>query len=150
MVRVELYFETLFDPELKAKVEDLEIVRLKTLALFERLDDVTDIRDAIVDTGAFVSLIPQSIWKHLRTVKISEHEVAGLSPKPECAIPVIIGKVNCVLLDKNGNTTQPMEIYAYFAKTDKVPLIIGFKDLLTKFTVYFDYGTRDAYVEIKE
>ncbi|MBU2565550.1 MAG: hypothetical protein KJ655_04785 [Candidatus Thermoplasmatota archaeon] len=86
---VKLSFETIYDPVLEKKVKGFEIVRLKTLVLFKRVDGNIEIRDGIVDTGAYVTLIPQSIWKNLEIEKIAEHEIMGLSIKPECAIPVI-------------------------------------------------------------
>ncbi len=56
---------------------------------------------------------------------------------------MIIGKVNCILLDEYDNKSRELAIHAYLAMTDEVPLILGFKDLLSKFRVCFDYGEND-------
>ena len=50
-----------------------------------------------------------------------------------------IGKIKLKLIDEE-NETGEIEIYAYLAMTDEVPLIIGLKDLLTRFRVCFDFG----------
>lgn len=147
---VKLSFETIYDPVLEKKVKWFEIVRLKTLVMFKHVDGDVEIRDGIVDTGAYVTLIPQSIWKNLEIEKITEHEIMGLSIKPECAIPVIIGKTCCSLIDENGGTTGELNFHSYLALTDKVPLIIGFKDLLSKFNVCFNYEKGEAYIEVPE
>ena len=147
MAYIKLYFETIYDPELQKKVKDIEIVRLKCLVIFKRIDDIIEYRDAIIDTGAYISLIPESIWKYLTREELTKHKVKGLSIKPECAIPVKIGKINCTICDLNGNATKKQKIYAYLASTDKVPLILGFKDLLSKFKICFDYDKNKAYIE---
>jgi len=149
MARIKLYFETIFDPELQKKSENIEIIRLKSLVIFKRSDEIIEYRDAIIDTGAYISLIPESIWKYLKRIDLTKHKVKGLSIKPECAIPVIIGKIICTLCDLDGNTSKEQEIYAYLASTDKVPLILGFKDLLSKFKICFDYDQNEAYIETK-
>lgn len=145
---VKLSFETIYDPALEKKVKGFEIVRLKTLVLFKHVDGDVEIRDGIVDTGAYVTLIPQSIWKNLEIEKITTHEIMGLSIKPECAIPVIIGKTCCSLIDEYGSTTGELKFHSYLALTDKVPLIIGFKDLLSKFNVCFSYKNNEAWIEV--
>lgn len=150
MARVKLYFETIYDPEIQKKIENIEIIRLKSLVIFKRIDEIIEYRDAIIDTGAYISLIPESIWKYLKRKELTKHKVKGLSIKPECAISVIIGKINCTLCDLNGNATKEQEIYAYLASTDKVPLILGFKDLLSKFKICFDYDRNVAFIEIKK
>jgi len=147
---VKLSFETIYDPVLEKKVKGFEIVRLKTLVMFKHVGGDVEIRDGIVDTGAYVTLIPKSIWKNLEIEKITEHEITGLSIKPECAIPVIIGKTCCSLIDENGGTTGELKFHSYLALTDKVPLIIGFKDLLSKFKVCFNYENNKAYIEVPE
>jgi hypothetical protein len=131
---IKLSFEILKDPSLRKKVKDLDIIRLKCVVQFERKDGGIELRDAIVDTGAYVSLIPLSIWKHLLVEKVAPHEVKGLSSKPECSIPVTIGRVGCSLVDEYGNRTGKMKIYAYLSSIDEVPTIIGFKDLLDRFS----------------
>jgi len=40
-----------------------------------------------------------------------------------------------------------IEIKAYLAPIDNVPLIIGFEDLLSEFDVFFSYTSKNAYIQ---
>lgn len=146
-MRVKLFFRTLRDSALEQKVKGLEIVRLKALVQFKTPEGWSDIYEAIVDTGAPISLIPKSIWKESEFIQIADHEVRGIVPKPECTIPMKIGKLTCVVLDFERNQTEESEIYAFLAPTDKVSLIIGFKELLSEFSLHSDYRGKEAYIE---
>ena len=54
------------------------------------------------------------------------------------------------MTDEYSRKSSELEIHAYLAMTDEVPLIVGFKDLLAKFRVCFDYSENEAYVEEKK
>ena len=110
----------------------------------------TDPFDAMVDTGAHMTLIPFYIWKEARIERLGSYEVSGISPKPECKVPVVVGKVELTLHDKYGAKSDPLKVPACLALSDEVPFIIGFMDFLSKFKVFFDYGKKEAYVETKE
>ena len=147
---IKLYFEIQKDEELSKKVEDIGVLRLECDVAFKTVDGKIKIYDAaIIDTGAFISLIPHSIWKNVEHEEIARHSVKGIIPKKECSIEVIIGKIKLKLIDEE-NESDEMEIYAYLAMTDEVPLIIGFKDLLSRFRVCFDYGENEAFIEEKK
>ena len=145
---VNLFFETLRSRELEAKVEGIDIVRLRCYVQFETRTGEIDIQAAIVDTGAFISLIPFSIWKDVEVDRFADHRVGGLIPKPECEIPVIIGKIGLRLVDKE-HQTEKIDVYAYLALTDEIPLILGFKNLLASFKVCFNYEENSAWLEDK-
>ncbi len=104
--------------------------------------------DAILDTGAPISVLPHDLWKRL-DVKIlaANYPIKGIVPKKECEILVDIGEITGVLLDKEGNMTPKIRIYAYLAKTELIPIIIGFKHFLEIFRVCFDYKNDEAFVE---
>jgi len=143
---VNLFFETLRSRELEAKVEGFDIVRLRCYVQFEKRTGEISVHDAIVDTGAFISLIPFSIWKDVEMDRFADHRVGGLIQKPECSIPVIIGKIALRLVDEE-HQTEKIDIHAYLALTDEIPLILGFKDLLASFKVCFDYKDHSAWLE---
>lgn len=143
-MRVNLYFTVVKDPELERKVPDIEFIRLKTRIQFKTDRGWTGEYSSIVDTGAPVSLIPAFIWEKIQRVEYADHQVGGLG---KGSIPVRVGRIGCMLTDRQGNKTKELEVIAYLAKTDKVPLILGFKDLLGGFNVCFDYRERRAYVE---
>lgn len=60
----------------------------------------------------------------------------GIVEKPECSTYVSVGRINIVLCDEYGNIGSEMEIFAYFALTDKIPIIIGFKNVLEQMTLH--------------
>ena len=90
------------------------------------------------------------MWKEISVTRIIDHKVAGINPRPECSIPVIIGKVSCILLDEYSGKSRELEIHAYLAMTDEVPLIIGFKDLLTRFKLCIDFPENEAWIDEKK
>ena len=145
---INLFFETLRSGELEAKVDGIDIVRLRCYVQFEKRTGEISIYDAIVDTGAFISLIPFSIWKDVEVDRLADHRVEGLIPKTECSIPVIIGKIGLMLVDEEYQT-EKIDTHAYLALTDEIPLILGFKDLLSSFKVCFDYKENSAWLEDK-
>ena len=124
-------------------------MRLKGDIMFRERSGKIRGYDAIIDTGVFISLIPLSIWENVEYGKIARHSVKGIVPKKECSVDVIIGRIKVKLIDEE-NESDEMEIYAYLAMTDEVPLIIGFKDLLSRFRVCFDYCENEAFIEEKK
>ena len=45
--------------------------------------------------------------------------------------------------------TEKIDVHAYLALTDEIPLILGFKDILSSFKVSFDYKENGAWLEDK-
>jgi hypothetical protein len=109
----------------------------------------SDSINAIVDTGAPFSVIPLDIWTDLETTILTEQEIRGINPRKECTLPALIGKTKCILLDEEGNQSKELEVLCYFALSNLVPLIVGFRDILEKFKVYFDYKDNTAFAEEK-
>lgn len=58
-----------------------------------------------------------------------------------------IGSVTGVIIDGEGNVTDELAFRAYLASTDEIPIVLGFKDLLEKFEVCFNFPQRRAYIE---
>ena len=81
---------------------------------------------------------------------LAEFDIYGINPKKECSIPMLVGNVRSVLVDEKGNKSSEIDMLAYFALTNKVPLIIGFKDLLSNFRVCFDQNNDDAFIVVEE
>ncbi|MGQ9627939.1 MAG: hypothetical protein ACUVV0_13670 [Anaerolineae bacterium] len=100
---------------------------------------------AILDTGAPMSLLPESIWKGSLVDIKAFSELRGVVPKKECSMPVRVGVVKIRLVDQ-ANSLGPMYVSAYLASTDAVPLIIGFEEVLTELDVRFNYKAREASV----
>ena len=73
----------------------------------------------------------------------------GIVPREECKVPVDIGKIHCVLLDEEGNRTKEMNVYAFLAFSDFIPIVFGFKLLLEYFKICFDCEEDNAWLEEK-
>lgn len=124
----------------------MELIRLKSLIQFRKKSGFSKIYEAIVDTGAPVSAIPLRIWEEANYQELAEHEIGGLAGG---SVPVKVARMGCLLTDKEGNQTGELKIITYLAPTDRIPLIIGFKDILDHFKTYIDYKNREAYIKLK-
>jgi len=146
-MRVNLTFKTGISPGLEQKVQGIEIIRLLAEVRFKTPTGWTKAQEAVVDTGAPISLLPASLWKKLIWAELAEHEIRGIASKPECSIPVKIAKVTCFLQDDTGHQTKDLEIIAFLAQTDDVALLLGFKDRLAALRLECDYRQQVASVE---
>ena len=125
-----------------------KIIRLCTLVCFHKNDKLLFPRTGIVDTGAYFSLIPKNIWKEIDAKVISKDEsIQGINLKPECAIPASLATVKCMLVDESCNSMKSLNIIAYLADSNKVPLLLGFASLLSEFEVVFNCKTNKAYIK---
>jgi hypothetical protein len=103
---------------------------------------------AIVDTGAPFSVLPRSVWEPLSPIiDVPDSPLGGLSQRRACRVPAAFGRVWLRLVDLHGNTTKAHEVPAYLARTERVPLLVGFADLLTELNCHFDFKHREAWVE---
>ena len=100
MVKVNLFFDVFQDKELEKKSGKYEIIRLKCRVRFKISNGWSEPYSAILDTGAHTPLVPLSIWEEIKTTRIADHFVQGISAKPECSIPVVIGKTACIIVDE--------------------------------------------------
>ena len=78
------------------------------------------------------------------------YSMRGIVPREECKLPVDIGKIHCVLLDEEGNRTSEMNVYAFLAFSDFIPIVLGFKLLLERFKICFECDDCRAWLEEKE
>jgi hypothetical protein len=105
-------------------------------------------RLAIIDTGAHTSILPLTVWEEADVEIIGGHFVRGLVPREDCVLPVKIGRVHAVILDRLGHQSSELTFRAYLAPTDDVPLIIGFKDLMDRCELQFNSKSLTGYIEI--
>lgn len=142
--QIGLHFREFENPDLVDV--DIKIIRLFCEVAFKCGDDYTDSYSAILDTGAPVSVIPYQIWSKLKVNCLKEYKIRGIVPKRKCKLPVTVGEVSCILLDKE-QSTDDIKIKSYLAYSNEIPLIIGFKDLLDRFGVYLSFKKDLAYLE---
>lgn len=124
----------------------IEYIRLKCLIGLKATNSYV-FAEAIIDTGAYISIVPGGLAEKIQKEIKGKDKLKGINLREECAIHVDIGKTNCILFDEEYNFTSEMEIPAAFTKTDDVPLILGFANLLSRFQVYFDHRKKTAYIE---
>ena len=149
LTKISLFFDVFIDKELENKVPaHAEIIRLWCLVQFRKKKDWTIPYPALIDTGAHTAIIPKKIWSDLSINKIAKHYVRGLIPKEECKLDIEVGEVELLVCDKVKHTNK-MQILCYLAPVDNIPLILGFKDLLSKFNICFDYDKNNAYIDTK-
>ena len=144
--RLKLFFstESVFDG--KSGVELHKGIRLLTIAQFLNVRGWSEPEVAIVDTGAPISLVPYRIWRKCTNEVIGEAELRGVIPKKECVMPVKVAVVRLRLVEPEY-ATEGIEVKAYLAPNDEVPLIIGFENILSEFNVFFSYHTQIAFIE---
>ena len=145
--RLRVRIKKLIDPELDLKLDYGELIRLSILIRFKMEAGWSKLYDAIIDTGAHTSVIPEYIWRGIYVEEEADHLVQGIVPKKECSLPVRVSIIRGVLFDDELNCTKEVEFYAFCALDDRVPLILGFKDLLETFTIHFNIKSSVAYLE---
>jgi len=149
MARVRLYFETKQVVVPQFGNWPVTIIRLMADAQFQLSDGLlTEPIEAIFDTGAPLGVLPRRLWQMLSTkIHVPEATFGGISRRKVCQIRCSIGTVRGCFVDAEGNHTRLYDFPAFLAKTNRVPLIIGFAGLLEKFRNYFDCEANEAWVE---
>ncbi|TES91129.1 MAG: hypothetical protein E3J87_08440 [Candidatus Cloacimonadota bacterium] len=146
-MRVNLYFRTFPDFDLLERKILAETIRLLGEIQLKTKENWTKSYTAIIDTGAPFSLFPLEIWQAVETEILTDTVVKGLIPKEQCVLPVKVGKITLRLIDREEHISKPLTIMAYLAPNNKIPLIIGFQDILSELRVHFSYKERIAYIE---
>lgn len=147
--KVKLFFREFKSSDIEKCISNYKLIRLMCKLRLKTHTDWTPPIKAIVDTGAHISTLPFSLWKSMEVEVIGESKLRGIIPKKECEVSVAVGKVKCMLVDMENHTNE-IEIHAFLSLIDEIPLIIGFKDLLEKFKVCFDYSENEAFIEEKK
>ncbi|MGB2841838.1 MAG: hypothetical protein WBC40_05095 [Halobacteriota archaeon] len=146
--RIYLTILRLRDPDIEEKLPDYGTsIRVLGLIKFKTRNGWSETESAILDSGAPISVIPFDIWQNAETEILTNYELTGIVPRRECKLPVLIGRIRCILLDKLGNMSKEMRFRAFLALTNQVPLVLGFKDLLENFNVCFDCKKDRSFIQ---
>lgn len=150
-IRINLEFETRVDIDFLAKGISFRLIRLISRIKLKSKEGFTKTYDAIVDTGNLITIIPFSIWSEASVHLISHEQVKlyGLGTEDNSAIKGNIGQVEIIFLDEQRSSAS-MTLKAYLIEDDKVPLLIGFEDVLTLMKLVSDYKNNVAYLEVWE
>lgn len=145
--RIKLFVEQGYDPFLENKIKNYLITRIFCLVKFMLKNGKwSKPYPALIDTGAYTSVIPASKWKDFKLEIITSHEMKGIVAKKECYVPVIIGKMKISLTD-GVNESSECDAHVFCALTDTVPMILGFKDLLDKLKLTIDMKNKEGFIE---
>lgn len=150
-IKINLEFETRVDIDFLAKGISFRLIRLISRIKLKSKEGFTKTYDAIVDTGNPITIIPFSIWSKASVHLISHEQVKlyGLGTEDNSAIKGNIGQVEIIFLDEQRSSAS-MTLKAYLIEDDKVPLLIGFEDVLTLMKLVSDYKNNVAYLEVWE
>jgi len=134
---------TIRDIELENKIPNLKpLVRLFSKIKFNG-SEIPE--DGLIDTGAHISVIPFYIWKKLNVDVVAEHKMSGAVP--DKILPVNVGYVKGKFIDEYGNESKEIRFLSYLTFTNKVPIILGIRDLLEKFDLCILFSQNKAYIE---
>ena len=144
--KIKLYFKEFPSPELMARGVSIRSIRLFAEIRFKTHDGWTNPYSAILDTGAPACVIPFKIWSRCEVNLLADYTLRGIIPKEECSLPVLVGKLVCVLVDRERESDE-FSIRAYLTLTDEVPLMLGFDGLLEETRLCMNYQQKEAFLE---
>ena len=142
-MEISLNFGLKYDLELLDKGIALPIIRLLSVIEFKSRGGWSRPNPAIIDTGSPVSVFPSSIQEQCQFELIHQTRISGLVPDEKCSLNAKLVKLTFRLCDKD-KSTKPIESKAYIAATEKIPLILGFADILEKFDLKISYSKKQA------
>lgn len=126
----------------------IRYVRLIANVGFETLDGWTDIREAIIDTGVPISVIPRRVWQQARhgffSDATTEISIGGRTVQGK------LGQVTLRVHDAEDGEqiSPPLAIKANLLSDDSYPIILGFEDFLTEVTLYSNFPRQEAYLSL--
>jgi len=121
-------------------------IRILANVSFKTPDGWTESKEAIIDTGCPISIIPRRIWEEVRY---------GLYPNAQVEISLggrpAVGRFGQVTLrfhdaEDGERIPPPLAIKADLLSDDTFPIILGFEDFLTDVALYSNFPTQEAYL----
>ncbi len=146
-IRIKLHYSKALDLELIEKNIEIWLRRVTVQVSFQKPDSWTHPYEAIIDTGAPVSIIPPAIWQEIEKEILGEYKIQGIVPKKDAYLNVKIANIFCVLMDEK-NVTERLKIKAYLSLEEKAPLVLGFENIISKAKLYVNSESNIGYIEI--
>lgn len=147
MAKINGFFEAFLDQELYEKLHRRsKAIRAYCLVRFKTATGFTKPYPAIIDTGAHTSLLPLEVWNLVQYEILGEHYVAGLVPSTK--LDVKVGELSLIFVDLL-NTSKEYKFLCFLSPSDRIPLILGFKELLSEFKLVVDYPRNVVWLEEK-
>jgi len=108
---------------------------------------LSDSVEYVLDTGSPYVIIPKSLSRGIWRGKQKRHAV--IQPGTTGKLEGSIAEVKVALLDWHGRTPPILiKAKAFLAKSDSVPLIVGFHSILENFVFHSNYPQKQVYLEI--
>ncbi len=106
--------------------------------------------DAIVDTGAPLTVVPHSIWRNLHVKICRPAWPGGIHPGESCKILCSVGMILLKLADNLGKQSKVFVCRAYLLPKnfDSVPLVLGYNTCLERFKLVANPRKDEAYLEM--
>ena len=149
-MRINLTFSIEPYQALFAQGINVRVIRLIGRVRFWTGTDWTADREAIIDTGSPVSLLPFSLWQGIEAEILSTAvPLRGLAPQRTATVTARLAEITATFRD-GENVSPPLVMRAYLVDSDKIPLLIGFEDVLTACLLVSDFPSDIAYLEFDE
>ena len=149
-MRINLTFSIEPYQALFAQGINVRVIRLKGSVQFWTGSDWTAESEAIIDSGSPVSLLPLSAWQAIEAdILSSPIPLRGLAPQRGATVTGRLAEITATFID-GENTAPPLVMRADLVDTDRVPLLIGFEDVLTACLLVSDFPNEIAYLEFAE
>lgn len=145
-MRIILEVQRTLDLEALRARRRLFLSRLVVRLQFQRSSGWSDYHLAIVDTGAPYSLIPCSLWVAARVERLTAMPVRGVVPGQTAELHADLARISGRLLDAS-RVSPPLSLWAMLARTDEVPLILGWAGCLDRARLILDAPRLRAWLE---
>lgn len=142
-MQLSLNFSLKYDLELLDKEIVLPIIRLLGVIEFKSHSGWSNPYNVIIDTGSPLSVFPASIQERADIHFLHQTKISGIVPNENCSLSAKLVELTFRLSDKN-KITKPIKSKAYIVTSDKIPLILGFADLLERFDLNISYSKKKA------
>lgn len=146
-IRIRLHYSKALDLELIEKNIEIWLRRITVQIAFKKSSGWTQPYEAIIDTGAPVSIIPPAIWQETEIEILGDYKIQGIVPKKDAHLSVKVANIFCVLMDEK-NATDTIKIKAYLSLEERAPLVLGFENIISKSRLYIDAENSLGYIEI--
>jgi hypothetical protein len=93
----------------------------------------------LLDTGASISLLPDSMMEPLGVSEYFDFNFYGVVEREECKVPAKIARVVARLEDDDGNQSPEFPLAAAFSSVHTPYPLLGMKDCLELFAISLDF-----------
>ena len=93
----------------------------------------SDFYNVKIDTGAYMTLLPQRAFGELKPEKFVRYSLFGVKTIPECAVECAIAPLRLRIMDSWGNISPELPIWAAISLGDDIPSLLGMKGGLDQY-----------------